>query len=68
LLSPAVAGGSRVSEQGTDVVSPMLGTVVTVDVTAGQHVTAGTPLVHLESMKMQHPVRASAAGTVAMLM
>lgn len=46
------------------VTSPMIGTVVQVPVAVGDHVPAGTTLVVLESMKMEHPVRADDPGTV----
>jgi len=54
-VAEVVAGG---------LVAPMPGKVVKVLVTAGDEVTAGTALVVLEAMKMEHTVRASAAGTV----
>lgn len=41
------------------------GTVWKVEVAAGQAVAAGDPLVVLESMKMEVPVEAPAAGRVA---
>ncbi|HMG53289.1 MAG TPA: biotin carboxylase N-terminal domain-containing protein [Kofleriaceae bacterium] len=51
----AVAGG---------LTAPMPGKVVRVLVTEGQEVAANAPLVVLEAMKMEHTVRAVAAGTV----
>jgi acetyl-CoA carboxylase biotin carboxylase subunit len=54
----AVAGG---------LVAPMPGKVVKVLVTEGQEVAAGSPLVVLEAMKMEHTVRAADAGTVRAL-
>jgi 3-methylcrotonyl-CoA carboxylase alpha subunit len=51
----AVAGG---------LVAPMPGKVVKVLVTEGQEVAASAPLVVLEAMKMEHTVRATAAGVV----
>jgi acetyl/propionyl-CoA carboxylase alpha subunit len=45
-------------------VAPMPGKVLKVLVTIGQEVTAGTPLVVLEAMKMEHTVRAPVAGVV----
>jgi len=51
----AVVGGLR---------APMPGKVLKVLVTVGQEVTAGTALVVLEAMKMEHTVRAGEAGTV----
>ena len=53
--SDAVAGGLR---------APMPGRVVKVLVTEGEEVAANAPLVVLEAMKMEHTVRAAAAGTV----
>jgi 3-methylcrotonyl-CoA carboxylase alpha subunit len=44
--------------------APMPGKVVRVLVTEGQEVAANAPLVVLEAMKMEHTVRATAAGTV----
>ncbi|MFI9818535.1 acetyl/propionyl/methylcrotonyl-CoA carboxylase subunit alpha [Saccharothrix variisporea] len=54
---------SRVAEGAT--VAPMPGTVVRVSVEAGQHVEAGTELLVLEAMKMEHRVLAATGGTVA---
>ena len=47
--------------------SPMPGTVIGVEVVEGQEVTAGTTLVLVEAMKMEHPVRAPVAGVIAAL-
>ena len=44
--------------------APMPGTVVRVDVTAGDTVEAGTAIVTIEAMKMEHAVRAPARGIV----
>ncbi|TDE32885.1 carboxyl transferase domain-containing protein [Actinomadura sp. 6K520] len=50
---------------GTITVSaPMQGTVVSVDVTEGDLVRAGGPVLVLEAMKMEHVVRAGEAGIV----
>ncbi|MFA5885675.1 MAG: biotin carboxylase N-terminal domain-containing protein [Acidimicrobiia bacterium] len=46
-------------------VAPMPGAVVAVAADPGQVVAAGTTLVTLEAMKMEHAVRAPAAGVVA---
>jgi biotin carboxyl carrier protein len=44
--------------------APMPGTVVRVAVSPGEHVAAGTPVVVIEAMKMEHPVRAPDGGVV----
>jgi len=56
LPGSALAAGS--------LVAPMPGTVIRVEVTAGDEVKAGDTLVVLEAMKMEHAVHASADGTV----
>ena len=47
--------------------APMNGSIVRVLVTAGQAVEAGTALVVLEAMKMEHSIRAAHAGMVKAL-
>jgi acetyl-CoA/propionyl-CoA carboxylase biotin carboxyl carrier protein len=54
----------RESESGPDARAPMPGSVVAVHVSDGDVVTAGTPLVSIEAMKMEHPVLAPHDGTV----
>jgi acetyl-CoA carboxylase carboxyltransferase component len=48
--------------------APLQGTVVSIDVAAGEPVPAGRQLLLVESMKMHHPVEAPCEGTVAALM
>ena len=47
--------------------APMNGSIVRILVEAGQAVEAGTALVVLEAMKMEHSIRAPHAGTVKAL-
>jgi acetyl-CoA/propionyl-CoA carboxylase biotin carboxyl carrier protein len=54
----AAAGGDAVT-------SPMQGTIVKVTVEEGQDVAAGDVVVVLEAMKMEQPLKAHKAGTVA---
>ncbi|MDN3444564.1 biotin carboxylase N-terminal domain-containing protein [Microbacterium sp. APC 3901] len=54
----------RETESGPDARAPMPGSVVAVHVRDGDQVTAGTPLVSIEAMKMEHPVLAPHDGTV----
>ncbi len=49
---------------GPELRSPTPGTVVAVAVEQGAQVAAGDPVVVVEAMKMEHAVRAEAAGTV----
>jgi len=46
------------------VVAPMQGTIVSIDVAAGDIVAVGGQLLVLESMKMEHVIAAAWAGTV----
>jgi 3-methylcrotonyl-CoA carboxylase alpha subunit len=50
-----------------EIVSPMPGSVVRVDVGVGDSVDAGDPIVTLEAMKMEHVVVATSSGRVAEL-
>jgi biotin carboxyl carrier protein len=48
-----------------DIVSPLPGLVATIHVNAGDTIAEGDPVVTLQSMKMEIPVTAEAAGEVA---
>jgi 3-methylcrotonyl-CoA carboxylase alpha subunit len=50
-----------------DILSPMPGRIIAVDVTAGQTVTKGQKLLTLEAMKMEHSLTAPFDGVVAEL-
>ena len=50
---------------GIKVSAPMPGTIVGVNVAAGQKVEKGTVLCILEAMKMENEIQAPEAGTVA---
>ena len=49
------------------VTAPMPGTVTVVQAKVGDQVQAGTPLLVVEAMKMEHVLAAPVAGTVAEL-
>ena len=49
---------------GDAVTSPMQGTIVKITVEEGQQVAEGDPIVVLEAMKMEQPLKAHKAGTV----
>jgi acetyl-CoA/propionyl-CoA carboxylase biotin carboxyl carrier protein len=59
------AGKSAAAVSGDAVAAPMQGTIVKVAVADGQEVEAGELVVVLEAMKMENPVTAHKAGTVA---
>lgn len=50
---------------GHDVIAPMPGTIISVDVKAGQQVEAGQVVCVLEAMKMKNPIRVTVAATIA---
>ena len=52
------------SAEGTEVKAPMPGTILKVNVTAGQSVAQGEALIVLEAMKMENEVVAPADGVV----
>ena len=53
---------------GTKIISPMPGTILSVSVTAGQSVKAGDVLMVLEAMKMENDIVAPSDGTVKQLL
>ncbi|OQA42400.1 MAG: Glutaconyl-CoA decarboxylase subunit gamma [Chloroflexi bacterium ADurb.Bin325] len=50
---------------GVQISAPMPGTILTVEVEAGQTVESGQVVCVLEAMKMKNPIRANTAGVVA---
>lgn len=65
-LDPIAEADASHSHQG-GLGAPMNGSIVRVMVEVGQVVEAGTPLVVLEAMKMEHSIRAPHNGTVKAL-
>jgi acetyl/propionyl-CoA carboxylase alpha subunit len=57
---------TTIAEAGS-LVAPMPGAVVRIEVIQGSRVAAGTPIIVLEAMKMEHTVRAPADGVVAVI-
>jgi acetyl/propionyl-CoA carboxylase alpha subunit len=51
--------------QAGSLLAPMPGTVVRIDVAAGDRVEAGAAILAIEAMKMEHTIRAPGAGVVA---
>ncbi|MGZ9705823.1 acetyl/propionyl/methylcrotonyl-CoA carboxylase subunit alpha [Pseudomonas sp. GNP013] len=66
LFDPIAAVEAGQSQQG-GLTAPMNGSIVRVLVEVGQPVEAGTQLVVLEAMKMEHSIRAPVAGVVKAL-
>ena len=56
---------AAVSGTGTPVKSPMPGTILKVNVSAGQKVSEGDVLFILEAMKMENEIVAPTSGTVS---
>ncbi|WP_212631272.1 acetyl/propionyl/methylcrotonyl-CoA carboxylase subunit alpha [Pseudomonas sp. KB-10] len=65
-FDPIAAAEASHAQQG-GLSAPMNGSIVRVLVEPGQAVAAGTALVVLEAMKMEHSIRAPEAGTVKAL-
>lgn len=59
---PVVPAGA---DAGGEIIAPMPGTILAIDVEVGQAVEAGQQICILEAMKMKNPIRATHAGTVA---
>lgn len=66
MFDPISAVEASHSHQG-GLTAPMNGSIVRVLVEAGQRVEAGTQLVVLEAMKMEHSIRAPHAGVIKAL-
>lgn len=62
-----VDGSGHHSAHDGDILSPMPGKIIAVDVAAGDAVTKGQKLLTLEAMKMEHTLTAPFDGTVAEL-
>lgn len=58
--------GAAEDEAGSgDITAPMPGLILRVEVTAGESITAGQPLLVMEAMKMENEIRAPEDGVVA---
>ncbi len=64
---PRASGGSGSHAHDGDILAPMPGKVIAVDVAEGDAVTAGQRLMVLEAMKMEHALTAPFDGTVTEL-
>jgi len=68
VAAPAAPAAPVVTGAGETVSAPMPGTILNVNVTAGQSVNAGDVLVVLEAMKMENEILAPKAGTVTQVL
>lgn len=64
----AVTAAAAQTAAGEVVTSPMPGTILRVEVTAGQQVKDGEVLMILEAMKMENEIVASKSGSVAQIL
>ncbi len=66
--APAAPAAPVVTGAGESVNAPMPGTILKVNVTAGQAVKSGTVLCILEAMKMENEIMAPKDGTVTQVL
>lgn len=66
--APSAAPAAAPSAEGLSVRSPMPGTILSVNVSAGSAVKAGEVMFILEAMKMENEIVAPADGTVKQLL
>ena len=66
--APVAAATPAVAGEGTQITSPMPGSILNVNVTVGQAVKAGDVLMILEAMKMENDIVAPCDGTVKQLL
>ena len=65
--APAPAAAPAAAAEGQKVLSPMPGTILSVNVNVGSSVKAGDILLILEAMKMENEIVAPCDGTVRQL-
>ncbi|MBE5788567.1 MAG: biotin/lipoyl-binding protein [Clostridiales bacterium] len=68
VAAPAPAAAAPVAAAGEQVTSPMPGTIVKVNVTAGQAIKGGEVLAVLEAMKMENEIMAPHDATVVQVL
>ncbi len=66
--TPAPAAAPVAAGEGEEVAAPMPGTILSVNVKAGDAVKKGDVLMILEAMKMENEIMAGADGTVTAVM
>ena len=63
--TPAAPAASAAASGGTEVCTPLPGTVLRVVASVGQAVKTGDDLIVIESMKMEQPIKSPSDGVVA---
>ncbi|MDR0532258.1 MAG: acetyl-CoA carboxylase biotin carboxyl carrier protein subunit [Oscillospiraceae bacterium] len=66
-VAAAPAAAAPAAAQGEQILAPMPGTILKVNVALGENVTAGQVLMILEAMKMENEIAAPCNGTVKQL-
>lgn len=66
--APAASSAPAPVSGGTNVVSPMPGTILSVSASVGQSVKAGDVIMVLEAMKMENDIVAPADGVIKQLL
>ena len=65
-VTPGVSAQAEAPTPGAhDMVAPMPGTIIAVNIAPGDQVQAGQPLLVLEAMKMKNTLRSPQEGTIA---
>ncbi len=66
--APAAAPVAAAAADGTKVIAPMPGTILSVNVSQGASVNTGDVIMILEAMKMENEIVAPCAGTLKQLL
>ena len=66
--APVQAPSAAVSADGAKVISPMPGTILSVNKNVGDSVNEGDVIMILEAMKMENEIVAPASGTIKQLL
>lgn len=64
-VTPGVSAQAVTPPGAYDMVAPMPGTIIAVNIAPGDQVQAGQPLLVLEAMKMKNTLRSPQEGTIA---
>lgn len=65
MLEAEICAEDNNADSVGEIVAPMPGMVLRVEVSPGQKVESGSPLIVIEAMKMENEIRSSVAGKIA---